>query len=427
MIGEGAFSDCTALRSVNIPSTITKWGYGAFHNCSNLAKVQLSEGLQIVWPGAFANCSALRSVTVPSTVIGLDNYAFDRCNNLAEVKLNEGLQLIGEGTFQYCAALRSATVPSTVTELGVRAFRGCSNLSEVIFLVGERLLNKTFLDRRLSGEEGILNRRKINEMNGRHAFYDCPLAAVKISISWALCERMARLLPECSVSVVERIRRLPRLEHIQDGRVFACWSDPSDIFPRDSPPTLSCRATVFFSRAPGGFLGCKLDPGHLVRRERDSRRASREGRPESGEWASPTLQCSDRAIVFLVRPFHPGGVVMIRPSGVVMRCLSSDGTISIVRAAWAVEPPHFLHSSSNVTLSMGPDRGIFYLATFTVERRPAQRHGPRQSLEARRLSSPPPPRRTKSARSVPPRPSRIFLRQRRIPGRRTPYTSPMCA
>ena len=226
MIGEGAFSDCTALRSVNIPSTITKWGYGAFHNCSNLAKVQLSEGLQIVWPGAFANCSALRSVTVPSTVIGLDNYAFDRCNNLAEVKLNEGLQLIGEGTFQYCAALRSATVPSTVTELGVRAFRGCSNLSEVIFLVGERLLNKTFLDRRLSGEEGILNRRKINEMIGRHAFYDCPLAAVKISISWALCERMARLLPECSVSVVERIRRLPRLEHIQDGRVFACFCCP---------------------------------------------------------------------------------------------------------------------------------------------------------------------------------------------------------
>ena len=225
-IGAKAFSNCSALRSVTIPSTVIELDECAFHNCSNLAKVQLSEGLQIVWPGAFANCSALRSVTVPSTVIGLDNYGFDRFNNLAELKLNEGLQLIGEGTFQYCAALRSATVPSTVTELGVRAFRGCSNLSEVIFLVGERLLNKTFLDRRLSGEEGILNRRKINEMNGRHAFYDCPLAAVKISISWALCERMARLLPECSVSVVERIRRLPRLEHIQDGRVFACFCCP---------------------------------------------------------------------------------------------------------------------------------------------------------------------------------------------------------
>ena len=221
-----AFAGCSALRSVTVPSAITKLGNNAFIQCSNLAEVQFNEGLNIIGECAFVQCTALRSMTVPSTVTKLDFGAFCDCFNLTELRFNEGLQTIGQFAFKGCTALRSVTLPSTVTKIaGPRlAFFDCSNLSEVIFLGGERLLNQTFLDRRLSSEEGILDQRKINEMIGRNTFYDCPLTEVKVSISWALCERMERLPSECSVSVLERIRRLPRLEHIQDGSVFACFS-----------------------------------------------------------------------------------------------------------------------------------------------------------------------------------------------------------
>ena len=262
VIGERAFSGCKALRSVTLPSTVTKLGYGAFKGCSNLAKVQLNEGLQIIddsafkgcvalrgvtipstvtelgtdtfsgckslqvvsfdrglliiGTAAFSYCSALQSVTIPSTVIDLCSGAFFGCYNLTEVRLSEGLQAIGERAFRGCTALQSVTIPSTVPKLGRASFYDCTNLFEVIFLGGERLFNKEFLDRRLCGEEVIFNQEVLNKMLGQDT------SKVKISISWAVSERMERLPPECRLSVVERIRDLPCLELMNDGTILAC-------------------------------------------------------------------------------------------------------------------------------------------------------------------------------------------------------------
>ena len=55
------------------------------------------------------------------------------------------------------------------------------------------------------------------------AFCDCPLTTVKISISWAVPERMARLPRQCALSVEERIHNLRLLELQQDGNVLACF------------------------------------------------------------------------------------------------------------------------------------------------------------------------------------------------------------
>ena len=93
----------------------------------------------------------------------------------------------------------------------------------MVCLGGKRLLNHEFLDRRLSGEDGILNKEVLKKMFGLRAFYLCrELRTVNISISWALFERMERLPSECRVSVAERICELPRLE-LNDGSVFACF------------------------------------------------------------------------------------------------------------------------------------------------------------------------------------------------------------
>ena len=219
------------MRSVTLPSSVAKLGQYAFEKCSNLVDVQLNEGLQVIKGCAFEECTALQSVTLPSTVTEVDVGAFFRCINLVELQLNEGLQSIGGSAFERCTALQSVTIPSTVTEMSHCAFGGCSNLSEVIFLVGERLLHQDFLARGIfSEEQGLLNQGALDEMlfdeinEYRHfAFRGCLLAAVKISISWALSERIVRLSQECSVSVEERIRNLPRFELSQDGNVLACF------------------------------------------------------------------------------------------------------------------------------------------------------------------------------------------------------------
>ena len=243
IIGMSAFVGCTALQSVTLPSSVTELRCNAFCHCFNLAEVHWNEGLRTIGACAFEQCRSLRSAIMPSTVTELGYGAFIACGNLAEVQLNEGLQIIGKSAFFSCWALQSVTIPSTVNELCRWAFYDCgSNLSEMILLGGEGLFNQEFLDRGNFSEEGLLNQVAIREFffnedfKREHAYGDCPLDAVKISFSWALAERMARLPHECRVSVEEGIRNLIRdlcrLELMQDGTVLACFpvvSRASDV------------------------------------------------------------------------------------------------------------------------------------------------------------------------------------------------------
>jgi len=228
VIGKQAFIGCASLRSVTIPSTVTELGYEAFAYCGVLVEVQLNEGLQVIGQRAFYGCTALRSVTLPSTVTELGSRAFHNCSRLVEVHLNEGLKVIEDYAFHGCISLRSVTIPSTVTKLGGCPFFICSNLAEAIFLGGKRLLNQELFDCGFQrDEQGLLNQGAIDKIlfdgYGRSAFYGCPLTSVKISISWAVSERMARLPRECRLSVEEKIHSLSRLEVQQDGNVLACF------------------------------------------------------------------------------------------------------------------------------------------------------------------------------------------------------------
>ena len=231
IIGMYAFERCTALRNITLPSTVTELREDAFCGCSNLAELHFNEGLQTIGDGVFKDCTALRSVSLPSTITKLGLISFYGCSNLAKVQLNEGLQVIATCAFRNCTSLQNVTLPSTITNLGENSFLGCINLSEVILLGGGMLLNQDFFARGFSGEEpGLLNQRAIEEIlfdevdeRRDFAFHDCPLTEVRISISCAVSERMARLTPECRVSVEERILNLPRLELMQDGNVLACF------------------------------------------------------------------------------------------------------------------------------------------------------------------------------------------------------------
>ena len=47
-IGDGAFSECTSLISVNIPNSITSIGDGAFYGCSSLARINIPNSVTTV-------------------------------------------------------------------------------------------------------------------------------------------------------------------------------------------------------------------------------------------------------------------------------------------------------------------------------------------------------------------------------------------
>lgn len=67
-----AFTDPAAL---SIPASCESIGVGAFHDCSELSKVTLREGLVSIGRIAFANCPMISTITIPNTVTAIEDGA----------------------------------------------------------------------------------------------------------------------------------------------------------------------------------------------------------------------------------------------------------------------------------------------------------------------------------------------------------------
>lgn len=86
-IEEGAFQDCTNVRTATIPQGVKVIAQGTFSNCVSLRSVLIPEGVVRIDREAFANCTSLRSVTIPDGVVVVDYAAFEGCSNLYDVRI----------------------------------------------------------------------------------------------------------------------------------------------------------------------------------------------------------------------------------------------------------------------------------------------------------------------------------------------------
>ena len=154
----GAFLDCTALTSIEIPASVETIGASAFKGCSKLATVTFEKGSQLKaigggyysshynYYGAFSDCTALTSIEIPASVETIESAAFKGCSSLATVTFENGSQLktIGggsysSGAFSDCTALTSIEIPASVETIEAAAFKGCSSLATVTFEKGSQL------------------------------------------------------------------------------------------------------------------------------------------------------------------------------------------------------------------------------------------------------------------------------------------------
>ena len=149
----GAFSDCTALTSIEIPASVETIEAAAFKGCSSLATVTFENGSQLKtigggssYYGAFSDCTALTSIEIPASVETIEAAAFKGCSSLATVTFENGSQLktIGGGSSYYgafsdCTALTSIEIPASVETIKASAFKGCSSLATVTFENGSQL------------------------------------------------------------------------------------------------------------------------------------------------------------------------------------------------------------------------------------------------------------------------------------------------
>lgn len=130
-IGKLAFLSCEKLTDLSIPDSVTSIGMGAFHSCEALEYVDIPDGVTSIESETFYFCFALTNIQIPDSVRQIGRSAFYRCTGLTEITIPDNVYAIGNSAFQECSALQSIHLPSRLDRLGDFAFYECSNLDNV--------------------------------------------------------------------------------------------------------------------------------------------------------------------------------------------------------------------------------------------------------------------------------------------------------
>ena len=195
-IGEYAFYECP-LKSINIPASVKAINKAAFMNCSSLATITFSKGSMLTkicggkgflshgekyYYGAFANCTALTSIEIPANVEIIEEAAFKNCTALTTVTFenNSSLKTICGATYD-CTVLTDIEIPASVETIEAAAFKGCLALAKITFEKGINL-------KKISGGYSE-NRNTDGYFYGHGAFAKCTaLTSIEIPASVEVIE-----------------------------------------------------------------------------------------------------------------------------------------------------------------------------------------------------------------------------------------------
>ena len=140
-VGDYAFAGCTRVARVEftggaVTGMKTNIGAGAFSNMSNLKEIVFDTGSVVSSIGerAFANATALRELNIPTTMTYVGDYAFEKAKSLHNVNFVDGDQgniKFGNYVFSECTGLVEINLPKSVTELNLGVFDGCTNIQNV--------------------------------------------------------------------------------------------------------------------------------------------------------------------------------------------------------------------------------------------------------------------------------------------------------
>ena len=107
--------------SFSIPNTVAVIGDNAFSGCSALTSVTIPNSVTTIGSSAFRGCSALTEVTIPNSVTTIGEYAFNGCSALASVNIGDGISRISPW-FSGCTSLKTISIGKSVEIIDARSF-----------------------------------------------------------------------------------------------------------------------------------------------------------------------------------------------------------------------------------------------------------------------------------------------------------------
>ncbi len=130
-IGSFAFSGCSNITSIDIPSTVTSIGSGSFFNCSGLSSITIPNSVISIGSSAFSDCSGLNSAVIGNSVTTIEDKAFYSCSGIMRLLIPNSVVQIGDETFAGCTGLTSVRLPESLISIGAKAFENCNGLTNL--------------------------------------------------------------------------------------------------------------------------------------------------------------------------------------------------------------------------------------------------------------------------------------------------------
>lgn len=136
VVGDRAFSSAK-LRSLNIPSTVTRIGRYAFsYNASLTGELVIPPKVTSIGEYAFFETNLSGKLSLPNTLKKIQNGTFASCTRLnGNIIFPNDIEEIGESAFAGCSGFSgSLTIPNGITNISSSAFNGCSGLNGNLIL-----------------------------------------------------------------------------------------------------------------------------------------------------------------------------------------------------------------------------------------------------------------------------------------------------
>ncbi len=137
-IGKEAFSGCSGLTTIIIPSSVTKIESEAFRN-TGLTSIVIPNSVKSIGGSAFSGCDGLVTVSIGRSVESIGDYAFYHCNSSTVTSYIKSPSAVKDNVFQYYDNDKKSFVFTTAklyvpagTKAKYQATDGWKNFKEII-------------------------------------------------------------------------------------------------------------------------------------------------------------------------------------------------------------------------------------------------------------------------------------------------------
>ena len=139
-IANKAFRECHSLRSVSLPSTITKIGEEGFAYCGGIEDITIPASIETIGRWAYTS-TKIKEIVIPASTKSIGENAFSDCREVTSIRVAAGNNyydsrnncnaLIETASNILLKACPSTVIPNSVVEIGSSAFSGISSLKAI--------------------------------------------------------------------------------------------------------------------------------------------------------------------------------------------------------------------------------------------------------------------------------------------------------